>query len=728
MIGLGSFLHPWLLAGLGLIALPILIHLFHRIRFRRVRFAAMDFLRESQRRSRRRIWWEQLLLLLMRCAIVALIVLGLARPQASGSLATLLGQGGTVDHWLIWDDSASMGQQESNEAVFDRARTEIQRLVEQLGRSPGRHFVTILSSTQPREPLLERRLVDEDLVESIAAKLIPHTVTWLATSPLEAIEHVMDTSSATGAGVLHLFSDFCVRDWEDRPAWVEVLGQLESRGIKARLINLAPQPPDNLGITDVRLARAPPAAGVPFGIEVAVKNYAATEKPRVAVHLQWNGQPLASRVVDAIGPEETTYLTWEVASPSAGVQEVVARIDADGLTADDARWLAIETPESVPVLIVDESLDRRDSTYLSLALAPGGDAATGIAPVVRSLREAQELELSGYRTIFLLNLPRIDGAWALKLRAFVEQGGGLAIFAGDQLDATQYNETLTRSQTPLLPARLKNRQRIDPPPTDADGDLRPSDHPIFALLAGQRNSFLQTVSVDELYLIEEETLLPGSKRILDHREGFPLWIEMPVGQGKVLLSLTTAGDTWTSWPQNPSYVVTMLSLQDYLSSNMGTQASLRCGEPWTLEWDLNTYQSSLRLRRPGSVSDESRQGTVEGSRARFEWGDSSSPGVYRILRSQADGSTQVSGRAFNIDPAEGDLRQRPPDEWRTSLTGTQHEFLVDDPSASLSTARAFEAKDLLLGGLLLLLVAEQFWAYRLGFHRNEPWAEGVPAR
>ena len=48
------FLHPGFLWLAPLVALPILIHLLNRIRYRRVRWAAIDFLLTTERRAVRR--------------------------------------------------------------------------------------------------------------------------------------------------------------------------------------------------------------------------------------------------------------------------------------------------------------------------------------------------------------------------------------------------------------------------------------------------------------------------------------------------------------------------------------------------------------------------------------------------------------------------------------------------------------------------------------------------
>src|SRR5713226_5491185 len=65
--------------GGAMISSPILIHLINRMRFKRLRWAAMEFLLKSQKRNRRRLIIEQMLLLLLRCLLIALAGLLLAR-------------------------------------------------------------------------------------------------------------------------------------------------------------------------------------------------------------------------------------------------------------------------------------------------------------------------------------------------------------------------------------------------------------------------------------------------------------------------------------------------------------------------------------------------------------------------------------------------------------------------------------------------------------------------
>src|SRR6516162_5256657 len=103
------FLHPaYMIAGGALVSSPIIIHLINRMRFKRIRWAAMEFLLKSQKRNRRRLIIEQLILLLLRILLVLLAAFLVARYVYAGS-----GEKGTL-HVVVVDDTPSMGDRHRN--------------------------------------------------------------------------------------------------------------------------------------------------------------------------------------------------------------------------------------------------------------------------------------------------------------------------------------------------------------------------------------------------------------------------------------------------------------------------------------------------------------------------------------------------------------------------------------------------------------------------------------
>src|SRR5262249_52314694 len=102
-----EFMFPWYMAaGVGLVSSPILIHLINRMRFKRIRWAAMEFLLKSQKRNRRKLIIEQLILLFLRILLVLLAALIVARLLNFGYF-----QPQNRHHIVLLDDTASMDDQ-----------------------------------------------------------------------------------------------------------------------------------------------------------------------------------------------------------------------------------------------------------------------------------------------------------------------------------------------------------------------------------------------------------------------------------------------------------------------------------------------------------------------------------------------------------------------------------------------------------------------------------------
>ena len=103
------------LAGAAAIAIPILIHLLNKRKFKIVDWAAMDFLLDADKKNRRRIRLENIILLLLRCLAVLLIGLLLARPFIPTSATAGLINAAQFERIVLLDDSLSMQASQGTE-------------------------------------------------------------------------------------------------------------------------------------------------------------------------------------------------------------------------------------------------------------------------------------------------------------------------------------------------------------------------------------------------------------------------------------------------------------------------------------------------------------------------------------------------------------------------------------------------------------------------------------
>src|SRR5215470_2164357 len=110
-----SFLAPYMLWGAAAAGIPIALHFFFRSRYRTVPWAAMTFLLTSIEQTSRRLRFQELLLLILRCAVLVLLALALARPLSRVTRGA--GQGDAVDAVFVFDTSYSMG---TSDGAVDR--------------------------------------------------------------------------------------------------------------------------------------------------------------------------------------------------------------------------------------------------------------------------------------------------------------------------------------------------------------------------------------------------------------------------------------------------------------------------------------------------------------------------------------------------------------------------------------------------------------------------------
>ena len=108
--------------GWPLIFLPILIHLFNRLRHRRIDWAATMFLRIASRKSTRYAKIRQYLVLLMRVLAVLALIMAISRPQTGTWLGAMMG-GDPETILLVMDRSVSMeGKDASGKSKLEAAR------------------------------------------------------------------------------------------------------------------------------------------------------------------------------------------------------------------------------------------------------------------------------------------------------------------------------------------------------------------------------------------------------------------------------------------------------------------------------------------------------------------------------------------------------------------------------------------------------------------------------
>jgi len=161
-----TFLNAALIAGMAAVAIPIIIHLFHRSKFKIVPWGAMHLLEAVLRKNTKRLKLEQLILLLIRCSIPVALALCMARPVLTG-LDPLL-RNNKVSTVLIIDNSYSMEAGGPANSNFQKSKEVARQIVDNL--VPGSD-VAVVQMAGGASTLLDDPTFDLDRVRGEISKM-----------------------------------------------------------------------------------------------------------------------------------------------------------------------------------------------------------------------------------------------------------------------------------------------------------------------------------------------------------------------------------------------------------------------------------------------------------------------------------------------------------------------------------------------------------------------------
>ncbi|MDB5385227.1 MAG: N-terminal double-transrane protein [Planctomycetaceae bacterium] len=259
-----TFLQPLLLAGLPLVALPLIIHLINQRRFQTLRWGAMMFLLAANRMSRGFAKLRQWLIMLFRMLAIAALIFAVSRPLASGWLG--LAAGGRADTTLILLDRSPSMQQRGSGSAASKLETGRQQLVQTLKLLGSSRWVLIESTTnQPRDLESPEALLSLTETEpTSAAADLP--------SMLQAA-HDYIQANKSGHTEVWICSDLRANDWNAESGRWQALRDsfLEfAQGVRFHLLAYSQPAPENLGIrvTEVRRLETSDAAELLVSLKV----------------------------------------------------------------------------------------------------------------------------------------------------------------------------------------------------------------------------------------------------------------------------------------------------------------------------------------------------------------------------------------------------------------------------------------------------------------------------
>ena len=595
----------------------------------------MEYLLQAMRKNRRRIKFEQMILLATRCSLLALLGLALARPRGcSESTIAALGQRSAL-HVFVIDNSYSMAYEADRanaKTHLDQAKVLAKQQIEKL--VPGSESVAIVLASRPlrdqpatttdktktpersMDQVILRPTYDLQAAGAAVDRIEQSYAASDLASALESAAQVAREEQKQPDRYLYILSDCTRAKFETSKAEVlkqvgKELPSLFTGERHIRLMNLARDGQWNYAVLDIwpdspggetRGHGGIVRKGLDSDFLASVKGFGGTSD---AV-LQWKWDEKVLPDAPRLRPDDTTkdQRQQKADLKQGGIHVIAAALlDDERLKVDNTRRRVVEVASGMKVLIVEG--DRKTGAgSLDYVLAPKREIAptgeirseTYIIPEVTGVEFASKV-LTDYRAVVLSNvdITSWNSTQADNLRKFVEQGGTLMIFMGEQVRTDAYNDTLHSRK--LLPGKLVSRQTIDPNRTDEvrafTFDFRPNSpdlKPILGIFKGEEQCGLDQIPIETYYRLDPDPQLKPDI-VLSYQEGKkvtndPAILIHAVGKGRVVTFTTAAGSPWNHLPQRPSSSVALI--HELLAGTVST------GDRWL---NLTVGQGASRPRQ-----------------------------------------------------------------------------------------------------------------------------------
>ena len=456
-----TLLNAALLGGLATIILPTIVHLLSRRRARRVRFAPMELLMRSQKRTARSIRLRQLLLLVVRTLFIFGLAAAVLRPLLSDEPVAGSTSAPVVVVVAI-DVSASMQARLDGRTAFDLARAKANEAVN--GLPEDVRVGLVACDAEPRDlvvPGFDRPAVIAALEAlTVGAAWADVAACAERAAGLATTVEVEGEANSAGERRVVIVSDFAAHGFSRGST-----GAVDAKGLRIDLLPAFDEAaPPNHGILDIEVTPGAQGLGVRFtaaryggpDVEVAADLFVGEARgARLALPFS-SGAPLERTFTAPNAPKATAD------TPAFVAGTLTVALGDDALALDNVVVLPNEERASVSVLVVDGEPDAvpfsDEVYYLTQALSSSRAGIAGqsrLAVNVLAPEKVDAASLVGVDVLILANVARLSQPASAAVVSHVEAGGGLLLTMGDQVDVDAYNRQLGA----VLPAVLRGVKR-----------------------------------------------------------------------------------------------------------------------------------------------------------------------------------------------------------------------------------------------------------------------------
>lgn len=613
-----EFVYPTFLWALLALSIPIIIHLFHFRRFKKVYFTNVRFLKEVKEETSARSRLRNLLVLLMRLLALTFLILAFAQPFLPQGVKVKKGNKAVS---IYVDNSFSMQALSEEVPLLELAKKRALDIVNAYGVEDQFQVITneFLGKSQ-------RLLSKEDALTEIET-IESHPAVRNLDQVLDRQTQVLQDAEETNL-VAYLISDFQknIATWStNRDSTVEV-----------NLIPLQSVEERNVSIDSAWFEAPVQMLNQTNPLLVKVTNRSSEVAENIRLSFDHEGQKKPVGVLSV--PANSSIIdTVNITILRTGFHKAVLQITDYPINFDDRYFLSFSVAEQIQVLSINESVGNRfiGAVYQSLPHFK-----------LENQRQ-QELDygrLNNYQLLILNELNSVSSGLAFEVKQYVENGGNVLIFPSAEADLPSYQSLLrglgTNELTTLSPT-LRTVGAVN------------TDEFIFNDVFENQQESLKLPTTQKNYPLSRA----GSRSeeaLLSYRDGSTFLGKYTLGKGQIFLCSAPLDPNSSDLVRNAEIFVPML-YKTAIAGEGGEPVAFTIGKDEVITSEHSPVETGETVYRLRGASEEfiPEQRTAAGLVFLGVNEQVDQAGFYDLYH---DPATTLDVFAFNFDRQESDLQ------------------------------------------------------------------------
>lgn len=551
-----GFTYPWFLFALALLAIPILVHLFHFRRIKTTLFSNIRFLKDIQQEKQNTQKLKHLLILCSRCLALICLIFAFTLPYCGSQKKLGNGKKAIV---LFLDNSLSMELKSSSGIAFEEAKEQARKIIKSYGNTAEFQISSHNASGKQLQFLSSSEALEIVDKLQITQASVPFSKVWKL-----AQEKLNEKTNAQK--LFYLISDF------QKSFFLGIDDLNENKNIEVFALQIEKNEASNIALDSTWLENPYASVGENNRLFFLIHNYSKKSFEDFGVKLSLNNNLTGTASVNLT---ENSIAKGSIAFTMPSNKIIMGKLEIEDANQlfDNSLFFTLYPQTEIPVAKTGSELPYINSFFKA-------------SPVFNSQNQTIEEALtSKNQAVVFQNITDLNPAQSEKLNSFVSNGGRAVLIPADNINPENlYFELSKFIGLPKIKKTVTNQLEF------SKNSLQ---HQFYNSIFEQIPKNIELPETRKYYSTAGST--GSGEAIISLENGDPYLIQISKGAGKLFVFLGNINIESSNFTQSSLFLPILTKCLLRAESKGQLYAEVASNKPYVLNKKFNQKENNLKL-------------------------------------------------------------------------------------------------------------------------------------